>query len=41
MSEAHADNYTQYDPDKFKTNGMIYSFTGLRGDAKKLYTDIA
>ena len=35
-------NYHEYDKEKFKhgKDGYIYSFTGLRGDAKQLYGDI-
>lgn len=35
--------YTDFDPEeraKKKKDGYIYSFTGLRGDAKKLYLDV-
>lgn len=41
VSKAVEDGYTDYKPHCFKNkNGYLYSFTGLRGDARKLYKDI-
>lgn len=35
------DGYTGYDKTLFpKPLGLLYGFTGLRGDAKDMYTDI-
>jgi hypothetical protein len=38
VSEAEFDGYTEFEAEKFsKKDGYLYSFTGLRGDAKELY----
>ena len=38
VREAEAQGYDEYNPRVFSNkNGYLYSFTGLRGDAKKLY----
>jgi hypothetical protein len=38
VSDAELDGYTEFEPEKFqKKDGYLYSFTGLRGDAKELY----
>lgn len=35
---ADEDGYTFYNPEDYKNKeGALYAFTGLRGDAKKLY----
>lgn len=37
--QAHDDDYTIYDRKMFpKKTGLLYGFTGLRGDAKDLYS---
>jgi uncharacterized protein (UPF0333 family) len=39
--EAKADNYFEFNDDEYaNSNGYIYSYTGLRGDAKNLYRKI-
>ena len=41
VSAAAADGYNEYKPTTFSNkNGYLYSFTGLRGDAKRLYKSI-
>lgn len=41
MSDAEMDGYTEFEETKFsKKDGYLYSFTGLRGDAKELYLRI-
>lgn len=41
VREAEAQGYDEYNPRVFSNkNGYLYSFTGLRGDAKKLYKSI-
>lgn len=41
VSAGVADGYSDYNPKCFTNkNGYLYSFTGLRGDAKRLYQDI-
>ena len=41
VSAAAADGYNEYKPSTFTNkNGYLYSFTGLRGDAKRLYKSI-
>ena len=41
VSAAVADGYNEYKSSTFTNkNGYLYSFTGLRGDAKKLYKSI-
>jgi len=41
VRQAEAEGYTDYKQLNFKNkNGYLYSFTGLRGDAKKLYKAI-
>lgn len=41
MSNAYADNYSEFKSTVFTNkNGYLYSFTGLRGDAKSLYKAI-
>lgn len=41
VSAAAADGYNEYKPTVFSNkNGYLYSFTGLRGDAKKLYKSV-
>ena len=38
---AQQDNYTEYNPTVFSNKkGFLYSFTGLRGDARTLYREI-
>jgi hypothetical protein len=38
VKEAEFDGYTDFKALNFSNkNGFLYSFTGLRGDAKKLY----
>jgi hypothetical protein len=42
VQDALKDGYTSFDQEAFKNdNGYLYSFTGLRGDAKELYRSIA
>ena len=41
VENAKADNYHDFDPSVFtRKNGYLYSFTGLRGDARALYKSI-
>lgn len=41
VNQAIDDKYTNYDKKQFpKKNGLLYGFTGLRGDAKELYGKI-
>ena len=41
VESAIADGYTDYDKNAFSAKrGFLYSFTGLRGDAKRLYRSI-
>ena len=41
VSAAVADGYTEFKQSTFSNkNGYLYSFTGLRGDAKKMYKSI-
>ena len=41
VSNGIADGYSDFNSRCFTNkNGYLYSFTGLRGDAKKLYQDI-
>lgn len=41
VSQAKKDGYSEYKDNLFKKDkGYLYSFTGLRGDAKRLYKDI-
>ena len=41
VESAVNDGYTEFDEKAFsKKNGFLYSFTGLRGDAKRLYKKI-
>ena len=41
VHQAQADNYTDYKQLSFSNkNGFLYSFTGLRGDAKRMYKRI-
>lgn len=38
VSDAEFDGYTEFEQERFsKKDGYLYSFTGLRGDAKELY----
>jgi len=38
VAQAERENYNEYKANLFTNkNGYLYSFTGLRGDAKKLY----
>jgi hypothetical protein len=38
VSDAEMDGYKGFEEEKFsKKDGYLYSFTGLRGDAKELY----
>ena len=38
VSEAKEDNYEEIDENEFKNStGYVYSYSGLRGDAKNLY----
>ena len=38
VQDAEADNYKNFKKTDFQNqNGYLYSFTGLRGDAKELY----
>jgi hypothetical protein len=42
VKEAIEDGYTNFKPSDFTNeNGYLYSFTGLRGDAKELYRSIS
>jgi hypothetical protein len=39
--DAEMDGYNEFETEKFsKKDGYLYSFTGLRGDAKELYLRI-
>jgi len=41
VSDAEMDGYHEFEDEKFsKKDGYLYSFTGLRGDAKELYLRI-
>lgn len=41
VSDAEMDGYNEFAEDKFSNkSGYLYSFTGLRGDAKDLYLRI-
>ena len=44
VKEALGAGYTEFDrverTKMIKKDGYVYSFTGLRGDAKKLYLDV-
>ena len=41
VAAAEADGYTEFKKTTFSNkNGYLYSFTGLRGDAKRLYKSI-
>lgn len=41
MSDAEFDGYTEFEKERFcNKDGYLYSFTGLRGDAKDLYLRI-
>lgn len=41
VQQADKDNYTDYQQNLYTNkNGYLYSFSGLRGDSKKLYTSI-
>lgn len=41
VKDAEFDGYTDFKPLSFSNkNGFLYSFSGLRGDAKKLYKRI-
>jgi hypothetical protein len=41
VESAHRDGYKDFDQSCYsEKNGYLYSFTGLRGDAKKLYKDV-
>jgi hypothetical protein len=41
VQDAEHDNYTNYKKADFQNNnGYLYSFTGLRGDAKELYKSV-
>lgn len=41
VKDAENDGYNEFNEDKFtKKDGYLYSFTGLRGDAKELYLRI-
>ena len=41
VKQAKADNYTEFSDFVFSNqNGFVYSYTGLRGDAKQLYRKI-
>jgi hypothetical protein len=38
VNQAKADGYTEFDPKLFsRKDGYLYSYTGLRGNAKALY----
>lgn len=42
VQDAINDGYTNFSPEDFSNeNGYLYSFTGLRGDAKELYRQIS
>ena len=41
VKEAHKDDYLGYEKELFpKAHGLLYGYTGLRGDAKNMYRDI-
>jgi len=40
IKKAEDDNYFNYDTDGVSNKGAVYAFTGLRGDAKKLWKQI-
>lgn len=41
VSDAEKDGYTNFNPDDYPNkNRHLYSFTGIRGDAKILYEEI-
>ena len=41
VKDAEFDGYTDFKANNFTNkNGFLYSFTGVRGDAKKLYKRI-
>jgi len=41
VKAAKEDNYCQYNENVFSNNnGYVYSYSGLRGDAKKLFRDV-
>lgn len=41
VQDAEADNYKNFKKTDFQNqNGYLYSFTGLRGDAKELYKSV-
>lgn len=41
VAQAQKDNYHEYDQNLFTNrNGFVYSYTGLRGDSKRLYQRI-
>lgn len=41
MAQANQAGYKEFSETVFsKKNGYVYSYTGLRGDAKRLYTSI-
>ena len=42
VQDAINDGYSHFDKREFSNNkGYLYSFTGLRGDAKELYRSVA
>jgi hypothetical protein len=42
VADAQADGYTNFKKSDFgNENGYLYSFTGLRGDAKELYRNVS
>jgi len=41
VAQAQKDNYHEYNQNLFSNrNGFVYSYTGLRGDSKRLYQKI-
>lgn len=41
VTDAEFDGYTEFESEKFsRKDGYLYSFTGLRGDAKDLYLGV-
>jgi hypothetical protein len=41
VTDAEFDGYTEFEKEKFsRKDGYLYSFTGLRGDAKDLYLSV-
>ena len=41
VAQGKADGYTEYDPKIFsRKDGYLYSYTGLRGNAKNLYKKV-